>query len=404
MTYARIPRFASLVLALLASVALTACGGSLANLYPTVTPSPTATSTTTPTMTPTPTITPTHTPTPTPTHTPMPTNTPPPTSTPTPTETPTPSPTPTWTPPPRPVASLNLEGRVGLGVYTPGVPYDGFASVYRFERMVTHKMEYVLWFHAWGDKDRDFPTESVIAARRMGLTPVITWEPWQRRFSDPTGEQPAYSLESIATGEHDAYIRTWAQSARAVGDPIVLRFAHEQSTPVGVKSWYPWQGDPEAYRAAFRHIVTLFREENADNVEFLWSAMWLDDWAPPYYPGGDVVDWVGTTTLNHGTEITAEWAQWRPFDDLFAGQYQAALQWGKPIMVTEVATAEAGGDKAAWLRDAFTSFETRYPMVRAVLLLEVTRDREWPNINWSVASSEESLAAFKDAINTPYFR
>jgi hypothetical protein len=277
-------------------------------------------------------------------------------------------------------------------------------SVYRFEWLVEHKMEYVLWFHAWGDTDRAFPATSVQAARRLGLTPVITWEPWQRRFSDPAAPQPAYSLESIAGGRHDAYIRSWARGARAAGVPIVLRFAHEQSTEPGVRSWYPWQGDPEAYRAAFRHIVTLFRQEGADNVEFLWSAMWLNAWASQYYPGDDVVDWVGTTTLNHGTGIDAGWAEWRTFDDLFVGQYQAALQWGKPIMVTEVATAETGGDKAAWLFDAFSSLESKYPLVRSVLLFEVTRDREWPSINWSVASSEESLAAFKSAINTPYFR
>lgn len=265
-------------------------------------------------------------------------------------------------------------------------------------------MEYVLWFQAWGDDDADFPTEAVRAAWNMGLIPVITWEPWERQFDDPAADQPAYSLETIAEGAHDDYIRDWAQGARSVEIPIVLRFAHEHSTEPGVKSWYPWQGEPQAYRAAFRRIVTLFREEGAEDVEFLWSAMWLDGWAPEYYPGDDVVDWVGTTTLNHGTVPDEPWAQWRTFDDLFGPQHEAALQWGKPVMVTEVATAEQGGDKAAWLRDCFTSLEERYPLVEAVLLFEVESDREWPEVNWSIASSEESLTAFKEAIADPYFR
>jgi beta-mannanase len=293
---------------------------------------------------------------------------------------------------------------VGLGIYTEDLPRDSFASVYQFEKLVEHKMAYVLWFHAWGDKDRDFPLDAVRAASNLGLTPVITWEPWKRQFEDPTTSQPAYSLETIAAGEHDAHIRSWARGARSTGVPIVLRFAHEQSTEPGIKSWYPWQGDPEAYRAAFRHIVTLFREEGADDVEFLWSAMWLNSWAPEYYPGDDVVDWVGTTTLNHGTGAQAPWAEWRTFDDLFAPQYEAALQWDKPIMISEMATADQGGDKAAWLRDCFTSLEPRYPLVRAVLLFEVTSDREWPGINWSVAASDESLTAFKEAIDAPYFK
>jgi beta-mannanase len=183
-----------------------------------------------------------------------------------------------------------------------------------------------------------------------------------------------------------------------------MRFAHEQNTAPGVRSWYPWQGDPDGYRAAFRHIVEIFRAEGADNVEFLWSAMWLDLWASLYYPGDDVVDWVGTTTLNFSTVAQADWARWRTFDNLFASQYPAAVRWNKPIMVTEVGTAEQGGDKAAWLRDCFTSLETKYPEVDAMILFEVESDREWPDVNWSVASSEESLEAFKEAINDPYFK
>ena len=302
------------------------------------------------------------------------------------------------------MATLNLTGQVGLGVYMDDVPYDDFASVYRFESLLHHKMEYVLWFHAWGDSDRAFPSRHVWLASRMGLTPVLTWEPWKRTFDDPTATQPDYTLQSISAGAHDAYIRSWAQGAKDLHVPVIVRFAHEQSTEPGVRSWYPWQGDPEGYRAAFRHVVAVFREEGADNVRFLWSAMWLNGWADQYYPGDDVVDFVGTTVLNHGTGATAEWAQWRTFYELFSGQYQAALQWNKPIIITEVATAEQGGDKALWLRECFRSLKTDYPLVRGVLLFEVTSDREWPVINWSVASSAESLAAFREAISDPYFR
>ena len=189
-------------------------------------------------------------------------------------------------------------------------------------------------------------------------------------------------------------------SGRAHRPAVRPRTEHRARRPL----WYPWQGDPEGYRAAFRRIVTIFREEGATNVQFLWSAMWLDAWADLYYPGDDVVDWVGTTALNHGTGATAEWARWRSFYELFDGQYQAALKWGKPIMLTEVATAEQGGNKAEWIRECFRLLKEKYQMVRVIVLLEVTSDREWPVINWSVASSPESLAAFLEAIQDPYVR
>jgi hypothetical protein len=309
------------------------------------------------------------------------------------------SPTAANTPaPPAPI------GRVGLGAYLDGTPYDSFAATARFEKLVSQKMRFTLWFQAWGDDDRAFPTHWIQLASQQGLTPVITWEPWRRDFANPITIQPAYALERIAAGDHDAYIRDWARRAAALGIPFILRFAHEQSTEPGVRSWYPWQGNPEQYRNAFRHIVAIFRQEGADDVQFLWSAMWLNEWAGRYYPGPDAVDYVGATVLNHGTAPGGEWAKWRTFDDLFGVQHEAALAWDKPIILTELASAEQGGDKAAWLSDCFTSIRTRYPLVQGVLLFEVASDREWPAINWSVASTSRSLEAFRQTIHDPYFQ
>ena len=354
---------------------------------------------------------------PVPTDTPVLAMTPPPGPTDTPTLTTIPSSVPTETPAPtmplsaptdaptrRPIATINPAGHVGLGAYLEGTPYDGFGAVQQFEGLLRHKMQYALWFQAWGNDDRDFPDYWIELASQNGLVPVITWEPWKRDFDNPTALQPEYSLDSIAAGEHDEYIRSWAQGAKSADVPVTLRFGHEQSTEPGARLWYPWQGDPEGYKAAYRYIVTLFREEEVTNVQFLWSAMWLDLWASEYYTGDDVVDLVGTTVLNHGTGATEDWARWRTFDEMFGEQYQAALQWNKPIIITELATAEQGGDKAAWLRDCFTSLQSKYPLVQGVLLFETESDREWPKINWSVASSQESLTAFRKAIDDPYFR
>lgn len=293
---------------------------------------------------------------------------------------------------------------MGLGVYAEGMPYDDLGAAVALENLFRHKLEYVLWFQAWGNSDRDFMSEAVRLAATRGFVPVITWEPWERNFANPSQLQPTYSLASIAGGEHDVYIRAWAQAAREADTALILRFAHEQSTQPGQRSWYPWQGDPQGYRAAFRHIVTVFRQEGASNVQFLWSAMWLNQWAAEYYPGDDVVDLVGTTVLNHGTAATADWAKWRSFDELFSGQYEAARTWNKPILVTELATAEQGGNKDEWLRDCLTSLKDRYALVRGILLLEVQSDREWPSINWSITSSPASLIAFRKAISESYFR
>ncbi len=304
-----------------------------------------------------------------------------------------------------PSLKLNPAGKVGLGAYLNNTPYDDFEATNRFERLVNHKMYYALWFQSWGDSDKEFSVQWVREAAAQGFVPVITWEPWKRNFASPTTEQPNYSFASITAGNHDEYIRSWARGAKTVGVPIILRFAHEQSTQPGTKSWYPWQGDPEGFKAAYRYILNIFRKEGTTNVKFLWSAMWLDsDWVSAYYPGDDAVNLVGTTVLNHGTVPTLWWVKWHSFDELFAGQYQTALQWGKPIILAELATAEQGGNKAVWLQSCFSDLQTKYPLVEGVLLFEVTSDREWPDINWSVVSSEESLTAFQQVIDSPYFK
>jgi hypothetical protein len=295
-------------------------------------------------------------------------------------------------------------GHVAVGAFTRRIPYDNFAALDRLGRLSDHPLRLALWFQAWGDGDAIFYSDKVKLAAEKGYLPVITWEPWKRAFDDRLTVQPQYALSSIAAGAQDEYIRSWARAARDTGVPIILRFAHEQSTEPGVRSWYPWQGDPENFKAAFRHIVEVFREEGATNVRHLWSAMWLHRWANLYYPGDDVVDYIGTTELNHGTVPDTDWAKWRTFDEMFGPEYEAAAPWNKPLMLTELASAEQGGDKAQWLRDCFASFETRYPLVVGVLLVEIESDLEWPTINWSVTSSAAALQAFREAMANPYFR
>ena len=87
-------------------------------------------------------------------------------------------------------------------------------------------------------------------------------------------------------------------------DPLLLRFAHEMNA-----DWYPWDGvrasapgthdGPARYVAAWRHVHAVFAAAGATNVRWVWSpnhrsipaAAWND--AARYYPGDDVVDWIG---------------------------------------------------------------------------------------------------------------
>ena len=83
---------------------------------------------------------------------------------------------------------------------------------------------------------------------------------------DPTG----VSLTAIAAGKYDAYLPslTPPRSRRSVGR-IIISFGPEMNG-----YWYSWgyrHTTPAVFVAAWRHIVTVFRAADAQNVTWLWT-------------------------------------------------------------------------------------------------------------------------------------
>ena len=104
------------------------------------------------------------------------------------------------------------------------------------------------------------------------------------------------SLTSITQGQYDGYWRSYADKVKTFGRPVILSFDHEMNG-----SWYPWgykHESPAAFVAAWRHIVTIFREQGADNVTWLWTVNIVDGLSDvtdpaPWWPGSSYVNWVG---------------------------------------------------------------------------------------------------------------
>ena len=72
----------------------------------------------------------------------------------------------------------------------------------------------------------------------------------------------------------------------------------------------------------------------------------------------------------------------------------------KPIMISEIASTEQGGSKAAWITDWFLrDLPAEYPRVRAVVWFD--QDKE---ADWRFNSSPASLAAFKQVAQSPLYQ
>ena len=296
----------------------------------------------------------------------------------------------------RPREASSCASSLALGAHIDGAP-EHPEKIDAFAEMVGKRPSIVMWYQDWATTGvKEFDPTSMNEVVERGAMPIVTWEPadYTRRL-----DQPQYTLKTIIAGDHDEHVRRWARDAAAWGKPFYLRFAHEMNG-----DWYPWSvskppvnGNESAdeYVAAWRHVRDIFEEEGATNVRWIWNPDLTSPDRPSYsslYPGDKYVDWVAIDAYNWGTSQPGE-SSWRTFPEIFDASYREmdALT-DKPMMVGETASAESGGDKAAWIRQTFlTDIPSRYPQVRAVVWFHRSKEADW-----RVNSSEGSLEAYRE--------
>lgn len=277
------------------------------------------------------------------------------------------------------------------GLATAGAPWD-LSEIEMLTARTGSAPTQVSFYSAWATTP-DFPAAAAANVAAAGAVPEIVWEPW-----DPAAGvvQPAYTLASIASGAHDAYLKRWAAQVRSYSKPVVLRLAHEANG-----TWYPWSvgvntNTSAQYVAAWRRVVDLFRRAKVTNVTWTWVGNVPYPGSTPLsqlYPGDSYVDRVGLDGYNWGT--TQSWSTWQSFGEVFgAGVAEVDAISTKPIHITETGSTEAGGDKAAWVRDAW-AWLTAHPEVRGVTWFSFNKETDW-----RIDSSEAALSAFTAGIST----
>lgn len=279
----------------------------------------------------------------------------------------------------------------GFGVSMAGVPGD-MSAFTSLSSSLGRAPRQVMWYVAWSDKT-DFPTSQAGQVAATGAVPVITWEPW-----NPANgvDQPAYALDRITAGDFTTYETTWAKQIKTYGKPVVLRFAHEMNG-----NWYPWSAGSNGntagdYVAAWRQVRSVFSRQGVTNVTWNWSPNVPYTGSTPLssvYPGDAYVDEVALDGYNWGS--TQSWSTWTSFWDLFSsGVTQLRALTAKPLFIAEVATAEAGGSKAAWISDMFATLAA-HPEVRGFTWFDHAKETDW-----RIDSSAESMDAFRTGLST----
>lgn len=217
-----------------------------------------------------------------------------------------------------------------LGMFVAGKRENG--SVNKVNELYGKKhaiyLTYTTWRKKYNDTNSYFPIAFAEKVKENGGAMQIGWE-------------PSKGLDDVVD---DDYVRQFAREAKAAGIPVFLRFAGEMNG-----EWVPWNGNPEKYREKFKLIHDIMAEE-APNVAMVWSPNFLPRHnIEPYYPGDDIVDWVGfslyTIPFSHGKEVPGG----NPIDYL-RPLYEKYSH--KPIMLSEGAVShysyELGKDFSEW--------------------------------------------------------
>lgn len=226
-------------------------------------------------------------------------------------------------------------------------------------------LEYVYYWE-------DFPVEGMQQAYDNGKVIELTMQCSSVMNEDLDNYNPFFD---VLDGVADESLRRFARDAAEFGKPFIFRLNNEMNS-----NWTSYGGpvilnDPELYTEVWRHIYKIFEEEGVNNAIWVFNPNNIS--FPPcgynsalaYYPGNEYVQMFGITGYNTGdyySELYGE--KWRSFkeiyDEIYKTYHSTFSQF--PWIITEFASASAGGDKVKWIEDMFTDLKN-YPEIKAAV-------------------------------------
>jgi mannan endo-1,4-beta-mannosidase len=219
-----------------------------------------------------------------------------------------------------------------LGVYVNSSPAS-YAGVTAFANATGARPDLVMYYSGWYVP---FPVAFATTAADNGAVPLVQM--------DPDAAKGKISIAGIAAGHYDGYLSSYAEAVRAYGHPVILSFGHEMNG--WWSSWGYTHTSAATFVAAWRHIVTLFRNLGARNVTWLWTVNIINDARggnipspAPWWPGSSYVTWVGID----GYYLKANW-QFAPLFGPTIGAVRALT--GDPILIAETGAVPDAGQPA----------------------------------------------------------
>lgn len=222
-------------------------------------------------------------------------------------------------------AKVPREGAsIDFGVYEPNEELE-FKRVTEFAKAVGYRPNVVLSYTSW---EEPFDLGFAKMVHAYNATPLVQMDPY------------GVGMSAIASGAYDNYLRSYADSVKKYGGPIIVGFAHEMNG-----YWYSWglgHASARNWIAAWRHVVLLFRSQGADNVKWLWTVNRVGGnvgAVRTWWPGAEYVSLVGIDGYYYHSTDT--------FDEIFGSTISAVRRLtNKHILLAEIGIGQRAGQAA----------------------------------------------------------
>jgi len=192
-------------------------------------------------------------------------------------------------------------------------------------------------------------------------------------------------LRNIATGAEDTVLRYYARQIASVHGTVAIDFDHEFNGP-----WFGWgfNHEPAAtFVAAWRHVVTIFRQNGATNVAWLWNPNVSGSSTTairPWYPGNSWVTMMGLDGYFYTPKAT--------FSTVFGPTLtQIDAFTHRPILIVETG-ANPSASRPAQIRDLFEG--ARKAGIVGIIWFDY---HKYVGHNWFIDNDPAALAAFRQA-------
>nr|WP_323785239.1 glycosyl hydrolase [Thalassovita sp.] len=200
---------------------------------------------------------------------------------------------------------------------------------------------------------------------------LVTVEPWT--WSRSERNTARYLRQGIENGTYDPNMKAICDILGTLKSPVTLRWAHEMEDKSGQFIWADWE--PEAYIAAYRHMIDLCRE-SAPNITVMWSPLGYEN-MDEYYPGDDYADLIGVSVFGLQAWDQYKFGHDQTFDEIFAPRYERAAKYGKPVVVAELGYVGRQAYVETW-KNTVRQVKAEYPSLVGVVYFNYPEVYPWP--------------------------